>query len=244
MVHMWDTTKDYRLLLGQKTIGMFVGTVRSGSFRGRWNKKMAIESAENMESDFQTLNYSYLDPEDLANTFEISTLEEKADLVVKYLGGEDWAHQFMSQTPKEDKEKVEEAIAKTRFFIDTISGIKNRILFGPINDPIVAIDIKIGEIMNVSKHPLNEGLMICNINLGKRAIKVVTNDLEVKEGNNVAIAMLPPETFSGIASEGMFLGAGEGILKDVEGELGSMPKGIPLEALNESRNLIKSYLSK
>lgn len=49
---MWDTTKDYRLLLGQKTINMFIGTARSGSFRGRWNKKMAIKSAENMESDF------------------------------------------------------------------------------------------------------------------------------------------------------------------------------------------------
>jgi uncharacterized protein len=241
---MWDTTKDYRLLLGHKTIGMFVGTARSGSFRGRWNKKMAIESAESMESDFQTLNYSYLDPKDLANAPEIANLYEKGNLVVKYLGGEDWAHQFMVQTPKEEKEKSEEAMAKTRFFIDTILGLKERILFGPINDPIIAIDIKVGEIMSVSKHSKNDNLMICNVNLGKRAIKVITNDLTVKEGNNVAIAMLPPETFSGIASEGMFLGAGEGILKDVKGELGSMPKGIPLEALNESRNLVEGYLSK
>ena len=241
---MWDTTKDYRLLLGQKTISMFVGTARSGSFRGRWNKKMAIESAEAMESDFQTLNYSYLDPKDLANTPEITNLQEKGELVVRYLGGEDWAHQFMAQTPKEEKEKAEEAIAKARFFIDTILGIKNRILFGPINDPIVSIDIKVGEIMSVSKHPKNEGLMICNVNIGKRAIQVVTNDLTVKDGNNVAISFLPPETFGGLVSEGMFLGAGEGILKDVEGELGFMPKGIPLEALNESRNLIEGYLSK
>lgn len=244
MITMWDTTKDYRFLLGQKTITMFVGTARSGSFRGRWNKKMAIESAESMESDFQTLNYSYLDHENLANTPEIANLKEKGELVVRYLGGEDWAHQFMSQTPKEEKEKAEEAIAKARFFIDTILGIKNRILFGPINDPIVAIDIKVGEIMSANKHSQNNDLMICNVNLGKRAIKVVTNDSTVKKGNNVAIAMLPPENFSGIVSEGMFLGVGEGILKDVEGELGSMPKAIPLEALNESRSLIESYLSK
>jgi len=241
---MWDTTKDYRLILAHKTISMFVGTARSGSFRGRWNKKMAIESAESMESDFQTLNYSYLDPEDLANTPEIANLEEKGQLVIRYLGGDDWAHQFMAQTSKEEKEKSEEAIAKARFFIDTILGLKNRILFGPINDPIVAIDIKVGKIMSVSSHPKNDSLMICNVNIGKRAIQVVTNDLEVKDGNNVAIAFLPPETFGGLVSEGMFLGAGEGILKDVEGELGSMPHGFPLEALNESRNLIEGYLSK
>ncbi|KZX16558.1 hypothetical protein MBCUT_07120 [Methanobrevibacter cuticularis] len=46
--------------------------------------------------------------------------------------------------------------------------------------------------------------MISNVNLVKRAINVVINDLTVKEGNNVAIAMLPPETFEGLVSEGMF----------------------------------------
>ena len=241
---MWDTTKDYRLLIAQKASDLFIKTVRGGSFRGRWNKKMAIESVDHMNSDFHALIYSYLEPENLANSQEIANLEEKVNLVIKYLGGDDWAHQFIKQTPKEEKEKAEEAIAKARFFIDTILGLKRRILFGPIADPIVAIDINVGEIMSVSKHPQSDTLMICNVNLGKRAIKVITNDLTVKDTDKVAISMLPPETFMGIASEGMFLGAEEGILKDVDGELGSMPKGIPLEALNETRNLIENFLSK
>jgi predicted RNA-binding protein with EMAP domain len=46
----------------------------------------------------------------------------------------------------------------------------------------------------------------------------------------------------GITSEGMFLGAGEGILKDVKGDLGKIPQGIPLDALNEARNLVESFL--
>ncbi len=56
------------------------------------------------------------------------------------------------------------------------------------------------------------------------------------------MALLPPEVFMGITSEGMFLGAGEGILKDVKGDLGKLPHGIPLEALNESRNLVENFL--
>lgn len=241
---MWDTTKDYRLLIAQKANDLFIKTVRSRSFRGRWNKKMALESADSMNSDFHSLTYSYLEPKDLANSQELVNLEKKATLVIKYLGGDDWAHNFIDQTPKDEKEKTEEAIAKARFFIDTIFGLKRRILFGSIADPIIAIDINVGEIMSVTKHPQSDSLMICNVNLGKRAIKVITNDLTVKDGNKVAISMLPPETFMGIASEGMFLGAGEGILKDVDGELGTMPKGIPLEALIESRNLIENFLSK
>jgi predicted RNA-binding protein with EMAP domain len=38
------------------------------------------------------------------------------------------------------------------------------------------------------------------------------------------------------------LGAGEGVLKDVKGELGKLPQGIPLEALNEARNLVENFL--
>ena len=46
---------------------------------------------------------------------------------------------------------------------------------------IIGIDIRVGEVMSVTKHPKADSLMICNVNLGKRAITVVTNDLNVKE---------------------------------------------------------------
>ena len=32
------------------------------------------------------------------------------------------------------------------------------------------------------------------------------------------------------------------ILKEVEGELGEMPKGIPMDSLNETRNLVEAFL--
>jgi predicted RNA-binding protein with EMAP domain len=71
---------------------------------------------------------------------------------------------------------------------------------------------------------------------------VITNDLSVKEGNRVGIAILPPMNFLGVVSEGMFLGDGSNILKEVNGELGYMPKGIPIDSLNGTRNLIENFL--
>jgi hypothetical protein len=70
----------------------------------------------------------------------------------------------------------------------------------------------------------------------------VTNNLTVKEGNKVAVAILPPTVFMGVPSEGMFLRGSDGLLKDVEGELGEMPHGIPLDSLNETRNLVETFL--
>jgi predicted RNA-binding protein with EMAP domain len=115
---------------------------------------------------------------------------------------------------------------------------------GEKNDPVMGVDIKKGEIVSVAKHPAAIKLLICNLNLGERAITVVTNDLSLKNGDEVAVALLPPENFSGITSEGMFLGAEKGVLTGVEGDVGGIPRGIPLEALNEVRNLVGAFLGR
>ena len=239
---MWDTTKDYRILVASKARENYLNLIPTASFRGSWNKKQAVDMGKQMNSDFQSLIYSYLEGDELVNSPDVAALKEKALKIIEYLGGDDWNKKFLNNAPKEDREKTQENIAKVRFFLDTIIGLKDRLALGPINDPIMGVDIKVGEVMSVTKHPKNDKLLICNVNLGKRAITVVTNDLNVKDDNKVGVSLLPPQAFSDIVSEGMFLGMDGSILKDVDGELGAMPKGIPMESLNETRNLVENYL--
>ncbi len=241
-ITLWDTAKDYRILIAIKARELFLRTVETGSFRGNWNKRATIDEAKMMESDLQSLLYCYLEGKALANCEDVEKIEEKTNRIIEFLGGEEWNHQFMSKAPKEDREKTEENIAKVKFFLETMLGLRTRFNFGPINDPIIGIDVKVGEIMSVSKHPSADSLMICNVNVGDRALKIVTNDLNVKEGNTVGVSMLPPATFMGVVSEGMFLGMNGNILKDVQGELGGMPSGIPMESLNETKNMIENFL--
>ena len=239
---MWDTTKDYRILVASKARENYLNLIPTASFRGSWNKKQAVDMGKQMNSDFQSLIYSYLEGDELVNSPDVAALKEKALKIIEYLGGDDWNKKFLNNAPKEDREKTQENIAKVRFFLVTIIGLKDRLALGPINDPIMGVDIKVGEVMSVTKHPKNDKLLICNVNLGKRAITVVTNDLNVKDDNKVGVSLLPPQAFSDIVSEGMFLGMDGSILKDVDGELGAMPKGIPMESLNETRNLVENYL--
>ncbi|MCK9150337.1 tRNA-binding protein [Methanobacterium alcaliphilum] len=239
---MWDTSKDYRLLVAEKSIDLFTRTIEGGNFKGHWKKKLAIQTAREMGRELQAIIYSYMEPQDLLVSPQISTLKEKIEKIQEYLGGEDWSKHFLELANRDEKEKLEENIAKVRFFLNTFLNLEKRISLGPINDPIIGIDIIVGEIMSVSKHPQADNLLICNVNVGLRAMTIVTNDLEVKDGNHVAISLLPPSTFMGVTSEGMFLGAGEGILKNVDGNLGEIPHGIPLDALNEARNLVENFL--
>ncbi|AAL80510.1 tRNA-binding protein [Pyrococcus furiosus DSM 3638] len=239
---MWDTSKDYRLLVAEKAVELFLRTIEGAKFRGQWDKKKAVQLAKEMIPDIQALRYSYIDPEELVDTPQIKSLKEKAQGIIEALGGEDWHHKFLSQATKEEREKVEEQVAKIKFFLNTILRLDKRLKLGKINDPVIAVDIVVGEVMSVGKHPNADRLLVTNVNIGNRAITVVTNDLTVKEGNRVAVALLTPRNFFGVVSEGMFLGAGEGVLKDVKGEIGGLPKGIPLEALKETRNAVEAFL--
>lgn len=239
---MWDSSKDYRLLVAQKSVELFLRTVEGANFRGKWNKKKALASARNMIPEIQALYYSYLDPKEISESPQISFLETAGREIEVALGGENWNNQFLELVGRTEKEKLIESIAKIKFFFNTISSLKERLRLGEINDPVIAIDILTGAVSSVSKHPQSNKLLVCNVNLGEKAVTVVTNDSAVKDGNFVAVALLPPAVFQGITSEGMFLGVGGVVLKDVEGEIGGLPRGIPLEALNETRNFVETFL--
>ncbi len=239
---MWDTSKDYRLLVAEKSIELFQRTIEGANLKGKWNKKPALQAARKMTTEIQTLYYSYISPGEMKETPQMALMEKQGQEIVEALGGESWHRQFLELANREEKEKLEESLAKIKFFLNTIFGLRARLSLGEIKDPVMGIDIKKGEILSVSKHPRAAQLLVCNVNLQERAITVVTNDMDVKEKNQVAVALLPPEVFMGITSEGMFLGEDKGILKDVKGDLGKLPHGIPLDALNEARNLVDNFL--
>lgn len=236
---MWDTSKDYRLRVLEKSIELFIRTAEGANLKGIWNKKKCLTSARAMLPEIQVMYYSYMEPADLASSPQIADMKQRVNEIIDALGGPGWHNQFLNLVNKDEKEKLEESIAKMKFALNTISSVDKRLELGPINDPVIGIDIKTGEVVSIGKAGK---LLVCNVNIGDRAITVVTNDVKVKEGNRVAVALLPPSVFMGVVSEGMFLGAGEGVLKDVEGDLGKMPRGIPLDALNETRNLVETFL--
>lgn len=236
---MWDTSKDYRLRVAEKAIELFIKTASGANLKGIWNKQKCMLSARAMLPEIQFLYFSYMEPADLVGSKQIIDMKEKVDDIVDALGGDGWQHQFFKLVNKDEKPKLEESIAKMKFALNTIYTLDKRLALGPVNDPVIGIDIKTGEIVSVGKA---DKLMVCNVNIGDRALTVVTNDTTVKEGNRVGVALLPPSVFMGITSEGMLLGKGGVIIKDVEGNLGDIPHGIPLEALNETRNLVESFL--
>ena len=47
---MWDTAKDYRILIAMHARELFLRTIQTGSFRGNWNKKGTIEETKKISA--------------------------------------------------------------------------------------------------------------------------------------------------------------------------------------------------
>ena len=91
---MWDTSKDYRLKVAEKSIEDFIRVVEGANLRCSWNKKQVRLIAKNMNPDIQTLYYSYVSPEELAKTPQMDKLLASIDDIIENLGGKDYARKF------------------------------------------------------------------------------------------------------------------------------------------------------
>ena len=98
---MWDTSRDYRLLMAEKAIELFLKTVEGAKFKGKWDKKRAIKLGKEMLPEIQAMRYSYLDPKELVETPQMKALKEKALGIIEAVGGENWHHKFISTASRD-----------------------------------------------------------------------------------------------------------------------------------------------
>ena len=218
-----DTSKDPRILFGEKVINILERSLQSVPVSG---KKELFAKVKEMQRVLTQIKYSYLNGAALRDSDMAKELKNLCGEIARSLG-KDW------------DAKVSPIIsANIKFALNNLFNLPDRMLLP--NDPAYACDIRKGKIISVEK---GKNVLICKVDVGTRKITVVTNDLSAREGNEVAVAFLPPAEIYGIVSEGMFLGAGEGILKNVKGKLGELPH-VPKEALEETRRKILAFIGR
>ncbi len=233
-----DTASSPQIRMAEVAADMLLKTLEGARFRGNWDRKGAIMAAREVARRLPEIKYSYMEPGEIRVSEAMRAVKDGCMRILQALGGRDWHREFLSRAAKEERRGVEEAVARIRWSLNILYNLDARLAFG--EDPAHAVDIRVGEVMSVHKHPGADRLLICNVNVG-RAITVVTNDLTVREGDRVAVALLPPAEFRGVVSEGMFVGAGEGVMKNLEGEVGTAPD-LDADALQEVRNQVMRVL--
>ena len=220
-----DTANNPKILLAEKCARELKNILMNTKHVSREASKISID----VEKKMIEIKYSYLDVESMGEMLQ--SLRESMLKLLDSLGGKEWAK-------KAKKEGIGEVkIAKIRFCMNILYNLESRLRLP--DDPAYAVDIRVGKVESVWKHPNGEKLKVCNVNVG-RLITVITNDLSVKEGEKIGVALLPPQDIRGIVSEGMFIGSGDGVTRK-EGEIGNIPQ-LTTEEINAVRKEVLRYI--
>jgi hypothetical protein len=224
-----DTHNNINILVAEQALELLKKTLESTRFEGVWKKKDALQITDSMKSDIMAIKFSYAEKEDISEITK--PIRDKISKLQSALG-EGWSSNFLSNSRKENKTSTKMGIAKIIFSMNTLYFVDKRIKL----DNKYGVDTLVGKILSVSK--VSDSLLICNVDI-KRAITVLTNDMSIKDGDIVAVSILPPREFYGQVSEGMFCGI-HGVLR-IEGEIGNRAE-IPIDGYKETMNMVQDFL--
>ena len=224
-----DTQNNINILVAEKALDLLKKTLDSTRFEGVWKKKDALQLTDSMKSDLMAIKFSYAEKEDITEITK--PLKERISQLQSALG-QGWSSNFLSNSKKENKTTTKMGIAKIIFSMNTLYFLDRRIK----QENKYGVDTFIGKVLSVSR--VSDSLLICNVDI-KRAITVLTNDMSIKDGDIVAVSILPPREFYGQVSEGMFCGI-NGVLR-IEGEIGSKAE-IHLDGYKETMNMVQEFL--
>ena len=215
-----DTSHDPRILLAEKCSR----NLKNLLMNTKGISKNIAPLINDVERKILEIKYSYAEIVELKDYFEY--LKSKMVEIVNLLGGENW-------NKKLRKYVDEEKISYIKFCLNIIYNLAQRLKLK--EEVAYAVDIRIGKIESVIKHPNAEKLKMCNVNVGKM-LTVITNLEDVKVGDKLAVALLPPAKLRGIVSEGMFLSS-----QKKDGNIGGLPE-LSSEEINAARKEVMKYL--
>lgn len=220
---------DARFAVVDRGRGDVARILEAGKLHASFDDAAAAEAVGRADGALKEITYSYADPATLRGMDATKRLTGAADALVDALGGPDWR-----ETITDDAE----AVATVAWWIGTVRSLPARLdLEG---GPEVGVDAAAGRVLAIQDHPRTDAVRIARVAAG-RSVPVVTNDPDVAQDDRVGVAFLPPSTIHGTVSEGMLLGAGDGVLSDVSPDDEGRPD-VPDEAWVETRNILSGYV--
>ncbi len=123
------------------------------------------------------------------------------------------------------------------FIRDFFYRLRERLTKGLSDDFADTIDILVGEIQTIEK--ADGGTWKCMVSDGQARYYVITNISELKKGDILPIAKLPPQAIHGIYSEGMFMSAPKEGLKFTKEDVGKRPELTDKE-LGQARGILEN----
>lgn len=224
-----DTANDPRIRVVEQALDDVATRIRQGHIKAQFDQAGARQALEEGQAAVKQLRYAYAEPDQLVAMDAFDQLLASFDGLEAALGGEGF---------HEEIEQDALAVARARWTIATVRSLEER-LFLEDEELETGVEVRVGRVLSVREHPSGE-VLVTRVAAG-RSLPVVTNDPSVADDDRVGVAFLPPTEIHGVLSEGMFLGAEDGVLSDVEEGPEGRPE-VPTGAYKQTRNALDRFL--
>jgi len=175
-----DTANDFRIRLAERGLKDAERLVHGLRIQRR---KEIANKLKNLQSELQTVKYSYLEPEELVSLLD--PIAKVADEIRKTTKGAEKTFNLKTFD----------------YWLEYVSHLPALMRRGKIKRAYEAIRYFGGKILSRTSI---DGLWLCTVDCGFR-MEIVTNDESFKPNDSVVIAYLPPKEFGDVISEGMFV---------------------------------------
>ncbi|MBD3189935.1 MAG: hypothetical protein GF308_04800 [Candidatus Heimdallarchaeota archaeon] len=226
---------DARIALGIGITKKFKNMVKNKQVPLTMNRDKIIKRLSEIESKFMALKWSYLPLEQILLSKNLRTIEILAKEIFDSFPN-NW-EEVLSSRGLEGKKTA----GTLQFFRDFYYQLRDRISKGFSDDLAASIDVLCGEILSIE--PIDEGIWKCLVADDKTRYFVVTNIPDLKKGDVVPIAKLPPDVVHGVYSQGMFAGSSKGLSCCDKENIGKRPKLTDKE-LGQARGILEQEFLK
>jgi predicted RNA-binding protein with EMAP domain len=227
---------DSRLIIAEGMVKQFTDLVQNRKIPLTLNRQKILTRLSEINSKLKALKWSYKPLEQVLHSKELRDIEINAKEIFDSFP-EKWEDRLSSQG-FEGKNSVAVLTYIKNFFYS----MRERITKGFSDDFADAIEILCGEIIGIET--IDSSNWKCIVTDGQARYHVVTNIPDIKKGEIVPIAKLPPQVVHGILSEGMFAGSSKGLQRFSKEEVGKRPD-LSDKELGQSRGILENlYVGK
>lgn len=229
---MTGIENDVRLILAENIAKYLEQMVKNRKIPLSINRQKILTRLSEINSKIMALKWSYQPLEQVLHSKQLRDIEIFAKDIFDSFP-ENWEETLASRG--QEGKLTSKILKYMRNFFYTL---RARITDGFSDDYADAIEILCGEIQSIEK--VDATTWKCLVTDGIDRYHVVTNIEDLKKGDVVPIAKLPPQIVHGVLSEGMFMGSSKGIQKFSKEEVGKKPTLTDKE-LGQSRGIIERF---
>ncbi|NHJ87345.1 MAG: hypothetical protein FK734_17910 [Asgard group archaeon] len=205
---------DSRIVIAEGMVREFTNLVQNKRIPLTLNRQKILTRLAEINSKLMALKWSYKPLEQILHSKELRDIEIFAKDIFDTFP-EKW-EDMLNTRGIEGKL----AVKNLQYLRDFFYSIRERLTEGFSEDYADAIDILTGEILSIEK--IDAKNWKCVVTDGKARYNIATNIVDLKKGDLMPIAKLPPQIVHGVLSEGMFIGSPlTGVGKD---EVGKKPE--------------------